>query len=754
LAVLRSLAVALVVLAVWALCGYQSRPHLQTANGPTHFYAPRAEAALARILGVEKPDPVGSANNAAVRERILKEFAAMGVPARTYRAFSCNGRHGFVACASVTDIIADAVPGNGKAIVLMAHYDSVPAGPGASDDKSGVATVLETVRALKARGPGRHPVIALFTDGEEAGLLGAKAFLENKALREQVGVVINAEARGTSGPSLLFQTSSGDGKLIDLYAKNVTSMAASSVYAEIYKVLPNDTDLSPFLQAGFPGYNFAFVDDMRYYHSPFDRRGKLSLATLQMHGDNVLGVTSGLEHTDYAALRGGDAIYISVLGLLLPRMPKAWALPFAVLVFLGLGVAAWRQRGTFSWRTSGLAALTPLAMIVGCGAVGFLLTWIAQAISGQPDPTYAYPVAMRLGLGLGVFAVTLIVSRLTDLRGAAASAWLWTAGFGVVAAVFLPGISPYFTFPAFVAAILLLAAAFAPGGWSGRWGIAAIALSALASLLVWLALVVSGESLMGLSLHPLFTVPAAFALTTAMPLLAVEPMPRMQWRAMTFAFGGLALGGAVIQGLLPAYSVASPQRANILLFQAGHDPMRWIVSTSWKAIGSEPPPPQMVKAMGLKFDENAYGGMSIGNGFSAIGSAYVAPAGPPRFALPQARVIGDNGGISLHLEGSPQTNAMLLEIPRAARLRSLDIRGQHIDANWRGGTLVTCLSPDCRDLEVAMTLAGDAHPVLSFAEQRYGLPDFAAGVKALRPAAAMASQSGDGVILADSVAVP
>src|SRR5215472_3773872 len=325
--ILRAWGLALLALGFWFLAAHESQPRrTEPLTAPAEsFSSARAEQTLATILGPERPHPIGSAENAAVHARILDEFAKLGVHAETYRAFTCNPwRRGFsfIPCATVTDIIADVVPGDGKAIVMLAHYDSVPAGPGASDDESGVATVLETARALKARGGNSlHPVMAVITDGEEGGLLGAHAFLENAAFKARVGAVVNVEARGTKGPSLLFQTSPGDSRLIDLYAKSVPVFATSSLYAEIYKYLPNDTDLTLFIKAGFPSFNFAFADNVRYYHSPFDSRANLDPATLQMHGDNMLGVVSTLEETDYAALKGGNDIYLTLFSTLLPRLP-------------------------------------------------------------------------------------------------------------------------------------------------------------------------------------------------------------------------------------------------------------------------------------------------------------------------------------------------------------------------------------------------------------------------------------------------
>jgi len=141
---------------------------------------------------------------------------------------------------------------------------------------------VEIIRALKAVPiQSRHPVIALFTDGEEAGLLGAAAFVEDARWRARAGIVINVEARGSKGQSLLFQTSPGDAGLVDLYARNVPHAATSSLYGEIYKFLPNDTDLTPFLGAGIAGYNFAFLGDVAHYHTALDTVANLDPRSLQ-----------------------------------------------------------------------------------------------------------------------------------------------------------------------------------------------------------------------------------------------------------------------------------------------------------------------------------------------------------------------------------------------------------------------------------------------------------------------------------------
>lgn len=744
----------LIVTAIWFVSVHTGNPHrIVGASGPaSEFSATRAEATLARLLGPERPHPVSSAENAAVRDRILKEFAALGVPTQTYRAFTCNPwrRFGFVSCATVTDIIAQVMPGQGKVVVMMAHYDSVPAGPGASDDESGVATVLETVRAMKTSGAKSiHPVIALITDGEEAGLLGANAFLQNDALKNRVGVVVNVEARGTTGSSLLFQTSPGDGKLIDLYAAHVPAYATSSLYAEVYKYLPNDTDLTLFIRDGFPSFNFAFADNVRYYHSPFDLRRNLNPATLQMHGDNLLGVTTGLEQTQFAALKGGNDIYLSVWNRVLPRMPAVWALPSAIFAFIAIAIAALIARGEpVSLREKLSSAFMPVVLLIGCGLVGWLLSAIAQIISGHPDPSYAYPTALRIALAFGVWTVTLLASRITNV--AAASVWLWIAGIGVVTAALLPGISPYFVFPGLIAAVLLLAAARAPGGWNGRWGEIALLASALGMLVVWIALAVNGETLLGLRVHPLFTIPVAFGLLSVVPLLSARSISHAAWRASVILCAILSVGFAVAAGLQPSYRPKSPQRVNLIYFENAKGDARWIADTSWKVNGTEPIPVALMQAGGLKMVMDAYPGLGIE-------SAFAAPAGVPLYSLPTGAVVanvaqGATRKVTLDLHGSADTDAMVMIIPKSAKLAAIDIRGQHLVAphGWSGDTRLGCLSRDCRDLTMTLTLAGKVSE-LEFAEERYAFPQSGAFLKAARPNVAMASQSGDQIILANAI---
>ena len=717
---------AALVVGVWLLSVYgQSRPAALGLDAPvTQFSAARADATLGRLLGDQKPHPAGSAQSAALRARLLTELAELGVNARTETQMSCadERRRGFIPCTTVSNIVAGVSSGSGKRIVLMAHTDSVAAGPGAGDDVSGVATILETIRALQARGlTGEHPITALFTDGEESGLLGARAYLKTPLVAARTGAVINVESRGNQGPSYLFQTSAGDAKLIDLYARSVPNLAASSLYAEIYKILPNDTDLTPFLETGVTGYNFAFIGNQAHYHTPLDRRENIDPRSLQQHGDNVLELTDALSRADFAALQGENAIYLDVLGRWLPRLPVGWALPLSLLAFGLIALAGYftpRERREI--RRPVLAFLMPPLLIAGCIGMGFALHFLAAWISGHADPSFAHPLWLRLSLAFGAFAVALVISR----GAGVITCWLWLAGLAIVCAIFAPGLTPYFLFPSLVAAPLLLATI---GGGRGF----ALSVAMLAGLTVWIGFNAASEPIMGLKMHPLFMITAAFGLITLLPFLAKAKA--RAWGISLAASLLLAIALAVTAGLQPAYSVDAPQRLNL-----GYVEMDG--RASWLA----DPVPRLPD------------GLRAAAKFSAepqrlLEMFYVAPAGAARHPAPSALVVREGDDVTLDLK--TESDAVMLIVPAEAKLQSFTISGVTTPASGDRVTIL-CGTPDCATARMTLRLASSEPVNLQLLAQRRGLPPEGAKLLKARPPEAVPSRAGDRTILAANIAIP
>ena len=712
--------------AIWLLSVFgQSRPDALGLDAPlTQFSAARADAVLGRVLGDQAPHPSGSAAAQAVRGRILGELAAMGVQARTQTGMSCYSQKRWdnIPCGTVTNIIAGVSPGAGKQILLMAHSDSVAAGPGAGDDGAGVAILLETIRALKARGiegGATHPVIAVFTDGEEAGMVGASLYLRDPLRRAKVGAVINVEARGNQGPSYLFQTSAGNGKLIGLYAARVKQYATSSLYSEIYKIMPNDTDLTPMLATGAPAYNFAFVGNVAHYHTPLDRRENIDPRSLQQQGDAALELAEALAHADPESLNGSDAIYLDVLGRWLPRFAVGWALPLSIAAFAAIALAGFlTRRGRRTLPPPLLPALlSPVVLVAGCLGMGFVLHGLAAWISGHADPSFAHPVWLRLSLAFGVFAVALLAAR----WAAAIACWLWFAALAIVCALLVPGLTPYFLFPALVAAPLLLVTV--RGGREF-----ALLLSAVAALIVWLGLNASGEVSLGLKMHAMFTVSAAFGLLPLLPLLGKAK----GWGWSFAASLLLALGLAVTAGLQPAFSTASPQRLNIVYVeQAGK--ASWIVPTG-----------HLSEAMRRLADFSSQPQPGTVRG-------YAAPAGNARSAPPSATVTRHGDDVTL-VWNAPGDHADL-RVPENAKLQSFTLNGVTVPA-FGHRTAIVCITPDCANAHLTLHLGSPDPVALLLVAQRRGLPPDGAKLQRARPADAVPSQGGDQTLLAATIAVP
>lgn len=167
--------VALLVLAAllalaWAL---QRPPAPAAASAPaTTFSAERAYVDLQRMAGPE-PTPIGSVAGDAVRDYLVSTLSAAGLSVEVQKGLGSRTFGGVTAAGLVHNVVAT-LPGYASTgrVVLAAHYDTTFGTPGAADDKSSVAAMLETARALGGE-PSRNDIVMIFTDGEEVGLLGA-----------------------------------------------------------------------------------------------------------------------------------------------------------------------------------------------------------------------------------------------------------------------------------------------------------------------------------------------------------------------------------------------------------------------------------------------------------------------------------------------------------------------------------------------------------------------------------------------------
>lgn len=426
---------------------------------PAAFSAARAMDKLQHIAA--EPHATGTAANAEVRRYLLQELEALGLQPQVQSALGTMVSPGASIAGYIHNIAvripgegADAGVGKGKALMLSAHYDSVPTGAGAADDGASVAAILETVRALRSGGPLRNDLIVLFTDGEEAGLLGAEAFASQHPWFRDVGLVLNFEYRGNSGPMLMFETSNGNGNMISAFADAPRATGSSLMY-EVYRMLPNDTDMSAFKRAGLMGMNFAAMERPTSYHTQLDRPELLNQGTLQHQGEIMLALTRHFGNADLAGLKSANRVYFDVPGLGMVHYPAGLALPLAAVVALLAGAAlvlGVRSGALRTGRVIAAALLLPLLALLM--AVGFTMLWGGL---GVLHPVYRalldpYNGSIYMGafvlLTIGLFA--LVQYRLQrwfvamELTMGAVLFWLMLL---LATAAVMPGASYVFTWP-------------------------------------------------------------------------------------------------------------------------------------------------------------------------------------------------------------------------------------------------------------------------------------------------------------------
>lgn len=466
-------------------------PRLPVAAGidapPERFSAARA----LRHVGAwaNAPRPAGSRRHAEVVDSIETELHSLGFEVERQTI------------GPLINLVASA-PGDGPGGVwLVAHSDSVAAGPGAADDGLGLGVLVETTRALSLDGP-RHGLHVLITDGEEAGLLGASAFVA--AAPRAPRVAINVEARGTEGPAYMFQTAGDSAQVLDAWERSGCDAQATSLARTVYDQLPNDTDFTVLREAGWWGYDFALLGGAWRYHTPEDTPENLDPRSVQQVGDCVLGlatawvgrvgeVGSGDEFRSppriwpeapmaYAQVLGRTVVapgwVVSALGvapaLLLPR-PDGRALRGLAALLAGLGATA---------------AASALVL----GAAVFLWPGFTVPTAEIPGPRPLYFAAFFLGL-----AGCWLGRRLS------AGGW-GPDGPAILLASIVACVSP-------LAGYILL-----PGAWVA--GLRLRGFQRTAMLPAFIA---------GLCLGPLYSAIYPALTTRMLPVLAVLPVLTLGW---------------------------------------------------------------------------------------------------------------------------------------------------------------------------------------------------------------------------------
>jgi hypothetical protein len=403
----------------------------------TEFSGERALKHLTVIA--QRPHPVGSSEHAAVANYIQNELTALGLSPEVQQTPAARN-----ILVRLKGTFSE------KAVLLAGHYDTTPASPGAGDNGSAVVAILETLRALKSSQPLRNDVIALFSDAEELGTLGAKAFVYQHPWAGDVGLVLNFDARGTSGPVIMFETSEKNGWLIKEFAKAAPHPVANSLAPAIYAQMPNDTDLTVFKEAGFAGLNFAYITGLNHYHTPLDNLTNLDHRSLQHQGSTALALTrhfGNLNLPGRAAQNEANDVYFDVLNSAIVSYSEQWVVPLAVVVclsFVALVVFGFKNKHLTCYGLFIGFMVVPLSVI---GTV-LILTPLKELLRIAVSPEEnKFDLVLFMVVTVCVLLVVNAKFSQVGISNLLVGGYLWPLILLLLTSLFLKGGSYLFTWP-------------------------------------------------------------------------------------------------------------------------------------------------------------------------------------------------------------------------------------------------------------------------------------------------------------------
>jgi hypothetical protein len=747
------------VLAV-TLLAYRTPTPLSADAPPTVFSATRARDILKDLVGDGVPHPIGSAADAQVRDRIVKRLSALGYATELQTGVACNT---YGECGTPTNIIATRGGVSGDdAVMMAAHYDSVPSGPGASDDGVGVANLLEVARILTVLPATRHPIVLLVTDGEEAGLLGAQLFAREHRLAKRIKAAVNMDTRGVSGPSLMFETGSANTWLMRLYGSATLEPITNSLCYVIYKSLPNNTDFTVFKEAGYQGLNFAFIGDVAYYHTPLDNWQNSSATTMQHQGANALASLLALADSNDLSPPPSDSMFFDVLARTVIVWPLAAVLPAALvaLAVLVFGQMLLMRSGRL---TSGQALLgfvgACVNLLLGAAvsvAVLMLLRFLGRLPPMGAPSWIAHPMAMHVGFAaLTVFCAAVSAAwfgRRAGFWGFWFGAAMLTALLSVASAILAPAAGYVMLVTALAAALGLVPCIIAilkeraPSQGAAEL---AVLLPGLVGFAVLLPLLLLLYSALGAVAWPLGTVALCLSAMFLLPFLAQAPLSRQ--RLMLLALG-VTFAAVCITILLPTYSARWPQRMNIEYWlDADEGKAHW-----WTQTASLRLPGAMAEA--IKFDptpRERFAGYPL-KGFFAEAPALKLSA--PELTPVVVADAASTAHIELLLRSTRGAPTGFVVFPASAKVQSVVFATPSGPLRTKLHTLhngsTVLLAPGMPETGLRFGIDAAAPLTVQVFDENYALPEELSDGKTLqhaRPRTATSSQDGDVTVVQRTV---
>ncbi|MBT8403373.1 MAG: M20/M25/M40 family metallo-hydrolase [Gemmatimonadetes bacterium] len=652
------LTLVLLLVATWWMRPVGTMPGTEPANAPDDVFASaRAMTELVEIARV--PHPPGSPEHARVRGVLLERLRELGLEAEVQTTtYLRRGTPDEARGATVRNLIAR-VPGSAStgAVVLTAHYDSRAFAPGAGDDATGVVTILETLRALQTAPQLRNDLIVLITDAEELGLLGARAFVESHPWMDEVRLVISVEMRGGGGPSVMFETNTENGWIMERLAAADPHPLANSVSMEVYRRLPNDTDFTPFREAGIQGLNFAAIGRAHVYHQSYDNPENLDERTLQHHGARVLAMTRDLGDADLTTVEAPAHAFVTLPIVGLVSWPVSWSLGFTgalAVLLLVTGAVTWMRGGRLRSLVTGLV-LGLVTTGVTAGAGHGLFVWARGrhpeygSLSGSAFHVEGWYLLALLGLAIAVTTVAFGAVRNRVHRGGVfLGAMLPVAVAAIAAGVAAPEAAANLQGPVaaglFSVLVVSLAGPKRDGGWAA-WSIglltAAVVVAFLVVLieLVWLAMSFSLAAGLGILI--------ATTLLLIAPALDALHSPNRWWAPVATVIAAAAFTGA---GALTATPSASRPAPSTLLYVQDQGGPGATVEASWVSRPDAGLDWARTATAAALTEERTLEGLELGSGSWTVSDAPALTLPSPRITVTGDTVVDGRRRLSLAVD--------------------------------------------------------------------------------------------------------
>ncbi|WP_371397065.1 M28 family peptidase [Fretibacter rubidus] len=711
-----------VIVALFALFTLRQTLMTPPAVDPNHaFDTDAAYARLVNILGDEAPHPVDSDANDIVRDRIVAEIKALGFTPIVRDDFHCREGSRRTSCARVQNIMFWVGPPPAKdappnAVMIASHYDSVPTGPGAADDGSGVVTSLEIARVLRSNVLKSKslpkPVLVMITDGEEMGLIGASSFVNTDPLAQHIGAVISMEARGVRGPVALIETSTPNSRDIDILGNDTKEPVASSLAADIYAAMPNATDVTEYLELDIDVGNLAIGSGAAFYHTPRDNLAMLDKRSLFHMGTTALaGVETFLEADKTKSET--QKIYMDIWGRFIIALPQGMALVALILGGIITVTAFARANKAHRWKA---LAFPPLALLIGVG-LAFGLSWGINALRPEAHFAAAHPWALRgmqnIAALLGAMIVYKLLARAEAKAALMASGWIWICVL-LGAAFILPGATILFVPALMIASLGLIAQIL------GRSRIAAVIVFIAAALFTSVGIQTSalGEIMLFAEAAAPFTafVVLAFVLLAPLTLSAATQNSGVS-RPLIMSAALITIGLAITAMIVPAYSVDAPRGLSVEHVQTDSGTFEYRVR------GTDPVPAAMKAVVPFEVGERQQ----------------TAPVPPIDMPVTITQTLVD-GQIELRLK-APLADQIEIEIsPRdsAASIRTMN----NLPLIIPSARQFRCTGRACRTLSVTVD-GHDGNTTLNIYAYQYGLGPQSQALLDARPDWALPQHRGD-----------